>query len=61
MYDMPRQDSLTDQMDDLMRIAVREGMYDAHDWLRRNFKGEAITMAEYERDERRAHETRFGN
>lgn len=29
-----RQDSLLRQLDDLYRIAIREGMYDAADWLR---------------------------
>lgn len=35
---MPRQDSLTDQMADVMKAAVEMGCYDAHDWLLRNFK-----------------------
>jgi hypothetical protein len=29
-----RQDALDDQLDDLERVAVRLGLYDAHDWLR---------------------------
>jgi len=30
---MPRQDSLIDQLRDLIAHANREGMYDAADWL----------------------------
>lgn len=30
-----RQDSLTEQLEDLHRYAIREGMYDAAEWLRR--------------------------
>lgn len=32
-----RQDSITDQMRDLHRLAVENGMYDAADWLTRTF------------------------
>jgi hypothetical protein len=32
-----RQDSVTDQMKDLMKLAAERGMYDAHEWLRVNF------------------------
>jgi hypothetical protein len=31
---VPRQDSLTDQMADVMERAVEMGCYDAHDWIR---------------------------
>lgn len=36
-FKFPRQDSLDEQMFDLMKLAVAEGMYDAHDWLRRAY------------------------
>jgi hypothetical protein len=36
-YSMPRQDSLNEQMADVMNAAVKMGCYDAHDWLLRNF------------------------
>jgi hypothetical protein len=31
---MNDQRALADQLDDLERLAVKEGMYDAHDWMR---------------------------
>ncbi len=30
---MPRQDSLTDQIRDLVKLANEHGMYDAADWI----------------------------
>jgi hypothetical protein len=33
-----RQDSLADQMRDVMKAAVDMGCYDAHEWLVRNFE-----------------------
>ena len=50
-YDWPeqhpqRQDSVTDQLTDLHRIAARLGMYDAADWLwKRMPEADAITRA----------------
>lgn len=32
-----RQDSLTDQINDLIDLAEREGLYDASDWIRKRF------------------------
>lgn len=36
-YVPQRQDSLYDQMRDVMKLAVQSGCYDAHEWLLRNF------------------------
>lgn len=33
-----RQDSVTDQLRDLIQIANHEGMYDAADWIRRSLE-----------------------
>lgn len=35
-----RQDSLTDQIHDVMKQATKMGCYDAHDWIRESFNGE---------------------
>ena len=35
-----RQDSLTDQMQDVIKQAVNMGCYDAHDWLIESFHGQ---------------------
>lgn len=32
-----RQDSETEQLNDLVFVAVKLGMYDAADWIKRNF------------------------
>jgi hypothetical protein len=34
---MNRQDSLTDQMETVLDLAIKEGCYDAADWLKRVF------------------------
>ena len=34
-----RQDSITDQINDLLDVATKLGMYDARDWLRSTFYG----------------------
>lgn len=33
-----RQDSLTDQMNDLVKLAIEHGMYDAVDWIRKRWE-----------------------
>lgn len=38
---MPRQDSVTDQLYDLLAIANREGMYDAALWIEDRMKRSA--------------------
>lgn len=40
---MPRQDSTTDQMYDLLRLANAEGLYDAAQWIEDHFPGIATT------------------
>jgi hypothetical protein len=42
------QRSLTDQLDDLYRLAIEKGMYDAADWMRLK----AIPVVELDTDHR---------
>jgi hypothetical protein len=41
-----RQDSLTDQMEEVMRLANRAGCYDAADWIGRRFFPERQKFAD---------------
>lgn len=34
-----RQDSVTDQLNDLIKFAIQSGMYDAVDWIKSKMKG----------------------
>lgn len=36
----PRQDSVTDQLNDLIKLGINAGLYDAVDWVERSWEAQ---------------------